>query len=169
MKPINLKQWISNNRDLLKPPVGNQVIWKDADFIVMVVGGPNSRTDYHVNNTEELFYQVEGDITLRIHTDHQFEDIQIKEGDLFLLPPNIPHSPIRGENTVGLVVEQKRKPHERDGFCWYCEKCQRKLYSESVYIEDIVTQLPEIFEQYYSSLENQTCKHCGHVNPGKPE
>ena len=168
MKPINLKNWISEHRDLLKPPVGNQVIWKDSDFIVMVVGGPNARTDYHINNTEEIFYQLEGDITLRIHTDNQIEDIQIKEGDLFLLPPNIPHSPIRGENTIGIVIERKRQSHEKDGFCWYCEKCGTQLYAEYVYIEDIVRQLPEIFDAYYRSIENRTCKKCGHINPAKP-
>lgn len=168
-KPINLHKWIEEHKDLLKPPVGNQVIWKDADFIVMVVGGPNARSDFHINNTEEIFYQLKGDICLRVYNEDHFENILIKEGEIFLLPGRVPHSPIRGENTIGLVVERKRQSHERDGFSWYCEKCQSLLYSEYAYIHDIVAQLPIIFDHYYGSEKNRTCSNCGYVNPDKPK
>jgi 3-hydroxyanthranilate 3,4-dioxygenase len=160
LAPINFMGWINDNRHLLKPPVGNKLIWEDSDVIVMVVGGPNSRTDYHVNGGEEFFYQVEGDITLKVFDQGKHEDVAIKQGEIFLLPPSVPHSPRRPANTVGLVIEQKRQPGEEDGFIWFCEKCGEKLYEEYFPLTNIATQFPPIFDRFYAS-ENTLCKKCG--------
>ena len=159
--PFNIKKWIEENRHMLKPPVGNVQVWQDSEFIVMVVGGPNSRKDYHVNEGEEFFYQLEGDITVKIIDEGKPRDMHIKEGDVFLLPPNVPHSPQRGANTVGMVIERKRETKELDGFQWYCENCGNKLYEEWEYVTDIVKQLPPIFERFYDNPEHSTCKVCG--------
>jgi 3-hydroxyanthranilate 3,4-dioxygenase len=168
-KPFNFKAWIDENRHLLKPPVGNQQVFKgNEDFIVMVVGGPNSRKDFHYNEGEEFFFQLEGDITLRLYIDGAIEEVPIKEGDIFLLPPKIPHSPQRGPNTVGLVLERYRREGELDGFHWYCEKCSHKLYEEYFPMTDIVQQLPLMMKKYYGSLELRTCKACGHVMEPPP-
>lgn len=161
--PFNFKKWIDENRHLLKPPVGNIQVWKDAEFIVMVVGGPNSRKDYHYNEGEEFFYQLEGDVVIKIIDEGKPRDIHIKEGDIFLLPPRTPHSPQRGPNTVGLVIERERAKTELDGFLWYCENCGEKLYEEYEYVTDIVKQLPPIFSRFYGNEENCTCKKCGTV------
>ena len=158
---INLKQWIDENRQWLKPPVGNKLVFEDAEFIVMVVGGPNTRKDYHVDDGEEFFYQVEGGIVLKVVENGVPRDIPIRQGEIFLLPPRVPHSPQRPANTVGLVVERKRAEGELDGFQWYCEQCGNKLYEEFVHITDIVKQLPPIFDRFYSSEQNSTCKRCG--------
>ncbi|HRD59027.1 MAG TPA: 3-hydroxyanthranilate 3,4-dioxygenase [Ferruginibacter sp.] len=161
--PFNLKKWIDENRDLLKPPVGNQCVYKDAEnFIVMVVGGPNSRKDYHYNESEELYYQVEGNIVLKIIDEGVPKDIAINEGDMFLLPPKTPHSPQRGPNTVGLVIEKIREKEE-DGFLWFCENCGHKLYEEFDVINDIVSQLPPIMNNFYSDENKRTCEKCGSV------
>src|SRR5205823_15112392 len=111
--PFNLQQWINDNRALLKPPVGNKMIY-NGGFMVMVVGGPNQRSDYHVNPGEELFYQVEGDIVLRVIDEGRPRDIPIRQGELFLLPAGVPHSPQRPANTVGLVIEQRRPAAAND-------------------------------------------------------
>ena len=162
-QPFNFKTWIDENRHLLKPPVGNKVVWKNREFIVMVVGGPNSRTDFHVNRGEEFFYQLEGDMTLKVRTpDQKFRDINIREGDIYLLPANTPHSPQRGANTVGLVIERQRRSDEEDGLQWYCEKCGKKLYEEFFTLTNIETQFPAVFERYYSS-QHTKCQ-CGHLN-----
>lgn len=162
--PFNLQQWIEDNRHLLKPPVGNQTIYKNAgDFIVMIVGGPNSRKDFHYNESEELFYQLEGDITVRIQDEGKIVDVPIKQGDIFLLPGKVPHSPQRGANTVGLVIEKVRQGGETDGFLWFCEQCDHKLYEEYLKLTDIVTQLPPIMQRFYSDEDKRTCKNCGHV------
>ena len=100
LMPINFKNWIDENRHLLKPPVGNKVVYENTEFIIMVVGGPNTRKDYHIDEGEEFFYQLEGDMVLRIMQDGKPMDINIKEGEIFLLPPKVPHSPQRFENTV---------------------------------------------------------------------
>jgi 3-hydroxyanthranilate 3,4-dioxygenase len=163
LAPFNLKKWIADNRDLLKPPVGNQCIYKQAEnFIVMVVGGPNARKDYHYNESEELYYQVEGNIVLKIIDEGIRKDIAINEGDLFLLPPKTPHSPQRGAGTVGLVIEKVRE-NEADGFLWYCENCGNKLHETFKVITDIVTQLPPVMEGFYSDESKRTCNLCSAI------
>lgn len=161
--PINLRAWIDEHRELLKPPVGNQVIWKDREFIIMVVGGPNLRKDFHINQGEEFFYQLEGDITLRVWEGGRIQNIPIREGEVFLLPQRVPHSPQRPSGTRGLVLERRRQANEKDAFVWYCERCENLLYSESIELKDIVKDLPPLFDRFYSSVENRTCKRCGHV------
>lgn len=161
VSPINFKRWIDENRHLLKPPVGNKCVWEDGDYIVMVVGGPNSRKDYHLNKTPEFFYQIEGDMILKVIDDGEPKDISIKEGEIFLLPPNVPHSPQRFSGTVGLVIETKRPADMLDGLQWYCENCGAKIYEESLHVSNIVTDLPVIFDKYYSNPELCTCKNCG--------
>jgi 3-hydroxyanthranilate 3,4-dioxygenase len=165
MLPFNLKKWIDENRDLLKPPVGNKNLYKEAgDFIVMIVGGPNARKDYHFNETEELFYQLEGDITVKVQLDGKAQDIQIREGEMFLLPANIPHNPVRGENTVGLVIEKVRKGSEmRDGLMWFCEVCNNPLHTYRFELSNIEKDFIPRFREFYGSLDLRTCKACGHV------
>jgi len=161
---FSFKQWIDDHRHLLKPPVGNKMVFEETDdFIVMVVGGPNARKDFHYNEGEEFFYQLEGDITLKVMDGSKVVDIPIRQGDIYLLPPKVPHSPQRPANTVGLVIERKRSTGEKDGFQWYCENCGEKLYDEYFKLENIVTQLPPIMERFYQSKENRTCKNCGAV------
>lgn len=164
-QPLNFRKWIDENRHLLKPPVGNKCVWPDGDFIVMVVGGPNTRTDYHYDEGPEFFYQVEGDMVLKIMDDWQPRDIPIREGEIFLLPPKVPHSPQRFENTVGLVIERQRLEHEQDGLMWFCEKCNSKLYEEYFHLENIETQFPPVFDRFFGNEEHRTCGQCGHVHP----
>ncbi len=164
IKPFNFRKWIDENRHLLKPPVGNQTVYTgNDDFIVMVVGGPNSRKDFHYNQSEEFFYQLEGDVVLKIMEDGKQVDIPIKEGEIFLLPRCIPHSPQRGPNTIGLVMETYRKPGVEDGCLWFCENCGNKLYEEFFQLADIVKQLPQVMEKFYSSVDLRTCKKCHSV------
>lgn len=167
-KPFNFKKWIEENRHLLKPPVNNKVVYKDAEFIVMVVGGPNSRKDYHYNESEEFFYQLEGDIIVQIQENGKAVEVPIKEGDIFLLPPKVPHNPRRFANTIGLVMERKRREGEKDGLMWFCEKCNHKLYDEYFTLTDIVTQFQSVFSKFYNSSELRTCKNCGHVMEPPP-
>ncbi len=161
--PVNFMKWIDDNRDKLKPPVCNEVVWENTDYIAMVVGGPNSRKDYHYNETPEFFYQVEGDMVLKVIDEGEFRDIHIREGEIFTLPPKVPHSPQRLPNTVGLVIESKRPEGMMDALEWYCENCGHQLYREPFPLENIVTQMPVIFDRYYSDEKLRTCDSCGHV------
>lgn len=165
LAPFNLQKWIDDNRHLLKPPVSNKNLYVEAgDFIVMVVGGPNARKDYHFNESEELFYQIEGDITVRIQEDGKPKDIVIKEGDIFLLPGNIPHSPMRGANTVGLVIERVRKGTDlSDGLMWFCDECNHKLKEYRFPLENIEHDFLSRFRDFYGSEEMRTCDNCGHI------
>ena len=162
-KPFHLRKWIEENRAFLKPPVGNKKIYQDAEFIIMVVGGPNARKDFHFEEGEEFFYQLEGDIVVEIMEAGKRQAISIKEGEIFLLPPRIPHSPIRKENTVGLVIERKRRPGEKDGLLWFCENCDHLLYEEYFELADIETQFQGVFQKFYSSENLRTCKQCSVV------
>lgn len=167
-RPFNFKKWIDENRDLLKPPVNNKVVYKDTEFIVMVVGGPNSRKDYHFNESEEFFFQLEGDIKVKLQIDGKSEEFDIREGDIFLLPPKIPHNPVRFSNTIGLVMERRRREGEMDGLMWFCEKCNSKLYEEKFVLNDIASQFQGIFSKFYNSEELRTCRSCGHIMEPPP-
>lgn len=163
MPPMNFKNWIEENRHLLKPPVSNKVIHQGKDFIVMVVGGPNERTDFHVNQTEEWFYQLEGTIFLRtINEQGKFEDIHLSGGDVFLLPAGVPHSPQRSANSIGLVIEKIRDERLKDGLQWYCKSCGQKLYEEFFHLKNIEKDFGAVFDRYYNS-DHVKCS-CGTVN-----
>ncbi len=162
-RPFNIKKWIDENRHLLKPPVNNKQIYMDADFIVMVVGGPNSRKDYHYNEGEEFFYQLEGDAVVCIQDDGKAVEVTIQEGDIFLLPAKVPHNPKRGPNTIGLVIENRKKNGEKDGLLWFCESCNHKLYEEYLPLTNIMTQFQGVFAKFYGSEELRTCKKCGTI------
>ena len=165
--PINFKEWIEKNRDLLKPPVCNKVVYENTEFIIMVVGGPNSRKDYHVDEAEEFFYQIEGDMILKIMESGKSKDINIKEGEIFLLPSRVPHSPQRFSNTVGLVIERKRNKNELDGFQWYCDECYTLLYEKYISLNNIVTQLPPLFDAFWENKDTRKCQTC-HAYLEKP-
>lgn len=163
-KPFNLQQWIEDNRDLLKPPVGNKNLYADAgDYIVMIVGGPNARKDYHYNETEELFYQLEGDILVKIQEDGKSVDVPIKAGEMFLLPAKVPHSPIRSEGSVGLVIERKREPVHQDGLMWFCDNCNEKLHDTYFHLTNIEKDFLPRFREFYGSEKTRTCQNCGEV------
>ncbi len=161
--PFNLRRWIEQNRDLLKPPVGNKLLFQDSEFIIMAVGGPNARKDFHHDPSEEIFFQIQGDMVLKTVQDGRMIDVPIREGDVFLLAREVPHSPQRPAGTVGVVVERRRAAHELDGFSWYCEACGRLLHLERIAVGDIETQLPAIFSRFYSDIQRRTCRACGTV------
>jgi 3-hydroxyanthranilate 3,4-dioxygenase len=163
LQPFDFKEWIESHRHLLKPPVGNKLLYPVGDFIIMVVGGPNARSDFHVDPGQEFFYQIEGNMVLKTVQADRIVDVPIRQGQLFLLPANVPHSPQREANTVGLVIERRRTAGEQDGLQWYCQLCNHKLYEEFFELTDIETQFSAVFQRYYSSLERRTCRQCGHV------
>jgi 3-hydroxyanthranilate 3,4-dioxygenase len=168
LPPFNLLHWIDRHRDLLKPPVGNKLLYQDSELIVMAIGGPNSRKDFHHDPGEEFFLQIEGDIVLKTVQDGHHVDIPIREGEVFLLPAEMPHSPRRPPGTIGLVVERRRGPGELDGFSWYCENCGNQLYLERVPVANIETELPAIFARFYASTAHRTCATCGTVMQAPP-
>lgn len=166
--PFNFRQWIDDHRDRLKPPVGNTLVWQDADFIVTVVGGPNQRSDYHDDPFEEFFFQLEGDMVLRIREEGVFRDVSIRAGDIFLLPPHVPHSPQRPvPGSVGLVIERQRPAGVKDAFQWYCEQCGGIVHRIELQLRSIVSDLPPLFDRFYADPALRTCRHCGAVHPGR--
>ena len=165
---FNLQQWIDDHADRLKPPVGNAQIWEDTDFMVTVVAGPNTRTDYHDDPLEEFFYQLKGDMVLRIIDEGKPRDVPIREGDVLLLPPHVRHSPQRPAGTIGLVIERKRPAGQPDAFEWYCEDCDALVHRREVQLVSLVDDLPPVFEEYYADAAVRVCPSCGHQNPGKP-
>lgn len=163
MKAIDFTKWIDEHRDVLKPPVCNKVVYQDGEFIVMVVGGPNLRSDYHYDEGEEFFYQLEGEMVLKTMQDGTPVDIPIRAGEIFLLPARIPHSPNRFEESVGLVIERRRRPGEKDGLMWFCANCNNKLYEEYFELKDIEQDFPPVFDRFFGSLDKRTCDACGTV------
>ena len=162
--PLDLQRWIDEHRHLLKPPVGNKCI-VDGDFIVMIVGGPNARTDYHYDEGPEFFYQLEGEMVLKVQDEGAARDLPIRAGQMFYLPPRVPHSPQRMPDSIGLVIERRRMAGEQDGLLWFCQQCNHKLYEEYFTLDSIERDFPPVFERFYRSLEARTCTQCGAVHP----
>jgi 3-hydroxyanthranilate 3,4-dioxygenase len=170
-RPFNLKKWIEENRSLLQPPVGNKNLYVESeDYVIMIVGGPNARKDYHYNETEEWFFQVEGSVMIGVQEDGKAIDIEVKEGEMFLLPPRTPHQPRRGEGTVGIVIEVKRAERElKDGLLWFCEKCNQPLHETYFVLENIEKDFLPRFKEFYGNEEMRTCKSCGHLMETDPK
>ena len=149
--------------------MGNKNLYPEGtDYIVMIVGGPNARKDYHYNETEELFYQLEGDINVRIQEDGKAVDIPIKEGEMFLLPPKIPHSPMRPEGSVGLVIERVREGSHIDGLMWFCDHCNHKLHDTYFHLKNVEKDFLPRFREYYGDEKLRTCANCGQVMETDP-
>lgn len=164
-KPFNLTKWIDENRHLLKPPVGNKNLYRESgDYIVMIVAGPNARKDYHYNETEELFYQLEGSIKIIIQEDGERKEMQLNAGDMYLHPAKIPHSPVRSEGSIGLVIERKRTGKGyTDGLIWYCDNCNHKLHEVYFELHNIENDFLPHFEHFYHSEKLRTCDNCGTI------
>lgn len=165
LKPFNFQKWLDENRHLLKPPVANKNLTPDSDdFIVMVVAGPNARKDYHYNETEEFFYQLEGHITVKIQVDGKAETLELGPGDMMVVPAKTPHSPIRHEGSLGLVIERVRQGRGfTDGLMWFCESCNEKLHETFFELRDIENEFLPKFKEYYASQELRTCNSCHQV------
>ncbi len=165
---LNFMKWIEDNKDQLKPPVGNKAMRVGDDFIVMVVGGPNQRNDFHYEPYEEWFYQIKGNMHVNIVVDGKIQRIDIREGETWLLPGNTPHSPQRPEEgSIGLVIERVRDEGTLEKFQWYCENCSNLVHETELQVRDIVTDLPPVFQQFYNDEKARVCKNCGTVHPGK--
>ncbi len=169
-RPFSLQRWIDDHRHELVPPVSNKQVWREADMIVMIVGGGNERNDFHDDPREEFFYQIKGDMNLIIWPGEGSEphDMIIREGEVYLLPPRLRHSPQRPDpDSVGLVVEYQRKPGELDGFEWVCENCNHLVHRVEVQVQAIDKDLPPLFAAFHDDLEARTCPRCGTIHPGK--
>jgi 3-hydroxyanthranilate 3,4-dioxygenase len=169
LKAFDFKAWIEEHRPLLKPPVANRLVFEDPDgMVIQVIGGGNQRVDFHDDPAQEFFYQLQGDMILKIMDDGVVYDVPIREGDVFLLPPHVRHSPQRPvPDSVGLVVEGQRKPGDRDGFEWYCFECGHLVHRVEITLKSIVQDLPPLFEAFYSDLSERKCPNCGAVHPGR--
>lgn len=165
---FDLFGWIAANRDKLTPPTGAKTLLRDRDYMISIVGGPNSRTDFHVNPHEEFYFQFEGTLRLRIQHQGKPHDVMVPPGSVYLLARGVPHAPQRPAASVGLILEQIREPHELDVHEWYCERCNHKLFAKEAYLEVLERDMPPVFEAYYRDPSNQVCEQCGHVNPGRP-
>ncbi|KAI1866738.1 hypothetical protein JX265_002283 [Neoarthrinium moseri] len=168
--PLAFAAWLGENQSKLQPPVNNYCLYSGNDFVLMVVGGPNERNDFHVNETEEWFYQLKGEMVLRIVENGAFRDVRIKEGEMFLLPGNVPHNPIRFADTTGLVMERKRPEKALDRLRWYCTKGHHEeltiIREEVFHCVDLGTQLKPLIRNWQEDEESRRCKVCGQVeNP----
>ena len=165
LNAFNFSRWIDEHAHLLKPPVGNQLVFREAeDLIVQVIGGPNSRSDYHDDPYAEFFYPLRGDMVLSVHENGKRRDVPIREGEILLVPAHGRHSPQRPAGTVGLVVEKVRPRDIDDAFEWYCPRCSALVHRIEVNVQNIVTDLPRAFEAFDRS--KRQCAKCGHVHPG---
>ena len=167
LKAFNFQKWIDENAHLLKPPVGNKKVFEDGEMTVMVVGGPNERADYHDDPVEEFFYQLKGNMVLKVCDNGNFYDVPIREGEVFLLPPHVRHSPQRPAESIGLVVEPQRQPDEVDAFEWYCFECGGLVHRIEVKVTDLEKDLPPLYDAFYQDGKARTCKKCRAIHPGK--
>jgi 3-hydroxyanthranilate 3,4-dioxygenase len=170
LSTYHLRRWVEENKNLFSPPYKtNRLLVDQKDFLVMILRGPNVRLDFHVEPGDEFFYQIEGDIELHLKPDGaKREVVTIRQGEIFLCPGSMPHSPRRPENTLGLVIERKRKPEENEEFVWFCERCDDNVLSRRVTQGDIGPQVTKIYEAFNADTALRTCKSCGYVFSATP-
>jgi 3-hydroxyanthranilate 3,4-dioxygenase len=170
LSTFHLKRWVEENKNLFSPPYKtNRLLVHHKDFLVMILRGPNVRLDFHVEPGDEFFYQIEGGIELHLKPDgEKREVVKIGEGEIFVCPASVPHSPRRPENTWGLVIERKRTPDEKEDFVWFCEKCDEKVLSRTVVQGDVGRQVTKIYEAFNADAAARTCQACGYVFPTTP-
>jgi len=157
-RPIQVARWYEENRALFGPPICNKLMHKDQ-MTVMFVGGPNTRTDFHLDLGSEFFYQIRGNMQLPTIQRGRRKVVDIKEGQVFLLPSRIPHSPQRPEEgALGLVIERARSSDELDGLRWYrdFDTCDEVLYERFFHCEDLGRDLVPVVKAYMASEENVT-------------
>lgn len=166
---LNFEKWVAEHQHLLRPPVNNQQMWEPmGDFIVQVVGGPNERTDYHLDPYEEWFYQVRGDMHVDLMTEAGPQRVEIREGDMWMLPRNVYHSPQRPqEGSIGIVIERIRETGTLERFVWFCRSCNHLVHEIELQVRDIVVDLPPVFQQFYDDEQARTCGECGALHPGR--
>jgi 3-hydroxyanthranilate 3,4-dioxygenase len=102
-----------------------------------------------------------GNMLLKTVDEGKFKDINIKEGEMFLLPPNTPHNPVRFANTVGIVIEQPRPAESIDRLRWYCQNCGETVHEASFHCTDLGTQIKEAVNAFKANEKDRTCKNCG--------
>jgi 3-hydroxyanthranilate 3,4-dioxygenase len=158
---FNLKKWVEEHRHQLKPPVGNQYLYRGKDFFVMVVGGPNARNDFHVTDSEEFFYQFKGDIVVQTREGGKVVHHKVCEGDTFFIPGRVPHSPQRPPDTIGIVVERVRPPDELEHLVFYCQPCGELVCDIEFACKDIVEHFKDTMEAFWKDDRRRTCKKCG--------
>jgi 3-hydroxyanthranilate 3,4-dioxygenase len=166
--PFNLDHWVDKFRDQLKPPVSNKLLFEEDGMIAQIIGGPNTRVDFHDDPVQEFFYQIKGDMILKVIDDGEIKSIRLNEGEVFMLPPHMRHSPQRPvPGSYGLVVESPRMAGMLDAFEWYCFECMACIHRIEVPVNNIVDDLPPLYEAFYVDDAARTCDSCGAVHPGK--
>ena len=159
-EPFALMAWIAANREQFKPPVGNKYLYSGRDFFVMIIAGPNARNDFHQVDSEEFFIQLKGDIAVKTIQDGKVHTHPIKEGEVFFIPANVPHSPQRGPNTLGLVVERCRPEGEAEHLIFFCENCNTLVYEKVFDCKDIVEHFTRAMEEFWADEKLSTCPCC---------
>ncbi len=173
MEPLStyhLKRWVDKNKDYFNPPLRtNKLLVKHKDFLVMILRGPNSRLDFHIEPGDEFFYQLEGDMELHLKPEgERREVVRIREGEIFLCPGGLAHSPRRPENSWGLVIERQRRTEEKEEFAWFCERCDALVLSRTVNQGDIPAQVKAVYQEFNDNENLRTCRGCGYVFPQTP-
>lgn len=168
-QPINFDKWLSDHAADFAPPVGNKQIWANSDLICTVVGGPNQRSDFHDDPFEEYFHQFRGTAWLLLWDRGRFERVTLNEGDTFLLPAHVRHSPQRPQaGSLCTVIERARPAGDKDGFEWICAQCAAVVRRDEIQLQSIVTDLPKVFNEFYATPESErACPSCGEVHSGR--
>ena len=162
---FNLESWIEKNLPKSLGAIGNREIFKNSDFIIQIIKGPNARNDFHIDPWDEIFYQLHGHIFVHTLENGRQSAHRINEGEMFFLPKNVFHSPRRPPGSVGLVIERPRTEGEEDGIAWFCEKCGHMLHRVDFWCSDIEVTFGRHIAEFNANEALRTCKRCGEILP----
>ena len=165
--PFKLDSWIEKNLPASLGAIGNKEVFKGSDFIYQIIKGPNARNDFHIDPFDEIFYQLKGHIFLHVIEDGKERRLRIGEGEVFLLPKNVYHSPRRPPGSLGLVIERPRRnvKEEFGGIAWFCPSCANRLDQVDFWCDDIERGLREIIGAFNADTGRRTCRKCSTVLP----
>lgn len=163
---FDLRRWVEDRAHQFAPPVGNLEIWRGNDQLTFMISmGPNARNDFHINPSEEIFYQIQGSIRVDWRTaDGSVKSVAVGSGEVLRLPAMVPHCPLRPAGTWGIVIQRARLEGEEDGIRWYCPSCGGAVHEAWFGMHDIGAQVKDVLAEFNGDMALRTCKSCGHVH-----
>ncbi|HTV19447.1 MAG TPA: hypothetical protein VMG12_12265 [Polyangiaceae bacterium] len=167
LRPVDVEGWVRRSMagGMPKPLLNFEQFW-DGELLVRLFDGPTpkGRRDFHINTSAEFFYQLEGSMTCTLVEDGEFNTVTCQKGEMYWIPPLVPHLNQREAGSIGLVIHTQRAPGALHGMAWYCDRCGAQVHRvDYAYERELRDLLAPKLREFAADDQARTCKRCGTV------